>query len=169
MGGARLMGRDDLGRLENGMQADLLILNANPLEEAQHLFDLHRVMKAGRVYTPESLVPRTPEETVQQLINAYNARDIDGAMDTVADSVRLYQYPNILLQTGAAWVRANYQDLFSKAPGLHAAITNRAVRGRVVVDHEQVTGLPGRDTPYEAIALYFVNEEGRIQRVDIVE
>jgi len=169
VGGARLMGRDDLGRIAEGMQADLLLLNADPRTDARHLFTPHRVVKEGRVYTPQELVPPTPEAAVQQLHNAYNARDIEGMVDAVADSVRVYQYPDTLQQTGRDWVRQNYRDLFGKAPGLHAEIPHRFVRGPVVVDHERVSGLPGRDTPYEGVALYVVGDDGRIQRVDIVD
>jgi hypothetical protein len=59
--------------------------------------------------------------------------------------------------------------LFGIAPNLHVEITNRMVQGRTVVDQERITGLPGRDAPYEAIAIYRVNDEGLIERVHLIE
>ena len=76
------------------MQADLLILNANPLDDAQNAFDLDAVVHRGTITKQSVLAKRTPEEAAQQQLNAYNAQDIDGFLDAYADSVKIYRYPN---------------------------------------------------------------------------
>ena len=48
-GGARAMGRDDFGTVTQGMQADLLVLEANPLERVANWRRLRYVVRAGVV------------------------------------------------------------------------------------------------------------------------
>lgn len=47
VGNARLLGRDDLGRVAAGHQADLVVVAANPLDDLTVLRRPHRVMRHG--------------------------------------------------------------------------------------------------------------------------
>jgi len=62
-----------------------------------------------------------------------------------------------------------YGSLFDRAPTLHAHVTQRMVKGRVVIDYEEVTGIPGRSGMTTAIAIYHVNRDGKIDRVEFVQ
>jgi len=53
--GAKVMGRD-VGALAPGKLADVLILDADPLADLQNLSRIHRVIKDGKVYSPEELM-----------------------------------------------------------------------------------------------------------------
>ena len=167
-GGAALMGRDDIGAVEPGMQADLLILNANPLDDAQNAFDLDAVVHRGTITEQSYLAKRTPEEAAQQQLNAYNAQDIDGFLDAYADSVKIYRYPNRAQGGGIESMRENYTGLFERTPELFANVTNRMVQGRFVVDYEEVYGFSSDGSPTTVIAIYHVNEDGDIDRVEFV-
>ena len=48
---------DDLGTLEVGKLADIVLLDANPLEDIRNTQAIWRVLKGGWVFDPEELQP----------------------------------------------------------------------------------------------------------------
>ena len=166
-GGARLLGRDDLGQLESGMQADLVVLDENPLADISNATSIHRVVKEGRVYAPDALVPRTPEAIVQQGANAFNAHDLDGFLDAFAPTLQVYAHPDSLVMDGRAALRRQYEETFRTADQLHVQVHHTAPLGNTVVLHETIFGVPGAP-PDEQVVLYRV-ANGAIERVWLVE
>jgi len=58
-GGAELLGiQKDVGSLQPGFIADLIILNADPMGDIHRTTDVSRVMKNGLIYDPEELAKR---------------------------------------------------------------------------------------------------------------
>jgi imidazolonepropionase-like amidohydrolase len=53
--GARAMGRD-VGVLAPGKLADVVVLDADPLAEVRNLSRIHRIIKDGRIFTPDELM-----------------------------------------------------------------------------------------------------------------
>ena len=167
-GGARLMGRDDLGQLTPGMQADLVVLTRNPLDDIRHTTALHRVVKEGHLYAPDSLLSPTPEAVVKQGANAFNARDIGGFVDSFAPGLQVYEHPNTLVSEGRASLRTEYGALFRSTPSLRLQLHDVTTVGNTVVVHETIEGLPDRSAPLTQVVLYRVTD-GRIDRAWLVQ
>jgi imidazolonepropionase-like amidohydrolase len=51
----RMTGEGDIGTIEEGKRADLILVRENPLEDVGHIRDLIGVMASGRWYTDEML------------------------------------------------------------------------------------------------------------------
>lgn len=101
------------------------------------------------------------ELPVQKQLDAYNARDIDAFMRWWADDCRYYEFPNRLLASGAAEIRARHVTRFTE-PDLHARLIKRISTANLVVDQETVTRtFPDGPGEVDVVAIYEV-EHGRI-------
>jgi imidazolonepropionase-like amidohydrolase len=57
--GARFLRRDDLGEIVEGKLADLVVLDANPLDDIRNARKVHRLIVNGRVLDPAAIPPLT--------------------------------------------------------------------------------------------------------------
>ena len=163
---AALVFSDDpqIGTLEVGNFADLLILEADPLADVANLQRIHRVVKGGVSMAPEEILPPSPETVVQRQVEAYNSRDIDAFLSYYAENVTIRHLP----EGEVSWasreaMRDRYAKRFEENPELNCVITNRTVHGNWVIDHELVTGVKDRPR-IRAVATYEVRN-GLIQNV----
>jgi dienelactone hydrolase len=81
---ARVMGWSELGEIDAGRRADVLVLNQDPREDVKHLQDIRTVYLAGRALDPAQLMQpvaiadgqlltRTPMEIPAELLDAEGA------------------------------------------------------------------------------------------------
>lgn len=152
-----------LGSIEKGKLADMLLLLKNPLESLQHLNSIEYIFKSGKLIKADSLLKDSPEAVVQRQLNAYNARDIKAFMDTYHDDIELYNFPAVLTGKGMASIKA-YESFFTNTPNLYCEIEKRIVIGNKVIDHEKVRA--GNNT-FSAVAVYEV-EKGKIKKVTFI-
>ena len=156
---------DKTGSVSTGKQADLLLLDKNPLEDIQHLNAIALVIRSGEVLQPGSIVKESPEAVVQRQVNAYNARDIEAFLATYATDVEIYNEKGELSMQGHEKMREAYGPMFERITNLYCNIVNRMVINNRVVDHEHVRVF---EQQVEAVAVYTV-EGGKITRVDFVK
>lgn len=100
-----------------------------------------------------------PEQIVQQLVDAYNARDLEAFVAIYAPEIEIRRLPSdeVLMQ-GHADLRDRYGRLFESSPDLHAEIVERIALGHFVIDKERVQGIIGQEM-VEAIAIYEVRDD----------
>lgn len=162
LNGAKLMGKEkEIGSLEAGKLADLVILSADPIADVKNFGSIHQVMKDGKLFSPKQLLPPTMEELVQRQLVAYNARDLEGFLSVYSDDVKLYNFPCEMILEGKEQMRERYVTRF-ESPNLYAEIVSRTMVGDYVIDHEKVTGI--REAQVEASVIYHV-EDGLIDKV----
>lgn len=106
-----------------------------------------------------------PEEIVQIQLDAYNSRNIDAFLDTYADNIKIYDYPNTLIYEGKDKMRKRYTSLFEKVPNLFCEIKKRIVIGNKVIDQEYVRV---NDKFISAVAIYEV-VNNKITKVTFIE
>lgn len=153
-----------LGSIEEGKIADMILLSENPLEDIQHLSTLKSVIKDGIVLQASEIIKETPEQIVQRQINAYNARNIDAFLDTYADTIEIFNFPNESTLKGKDQLRSRFKIMFENTPNLYCEIKSRMVMGNKIIDEEYVR-FEGRYS--NVIAIYEI-EEGKIAKVTFV-
>ena len=127
--------KPEMGTLEPGKLADLLVLDRDPLADIANLTSIHRVVKGGVVLTPGQVLPPNPEWVVQQQLDAYNKRDIEQFLSFYSADAELREHPGgKLIARGQAQLREVYTRLFSSSPGLRCRLLGRIVHGAHVVD-----------------------------------
>ena len=144
---------NELGSIEKGKLADLVILNSNPLDNIQNTSDISVVIKNGKIFVPDSVLPKKPEDIVQVQLNAYNGRDIEAFLSAYTDSVEVFLFPDTFRYKGKDEMIKVYTEFFNKAPGLHCKLLSRMTNGKYVIDRELITGVPGREN-INAVAIY---------------
>lgn len=130
-------------------------------EEIHHISRIAINKSGTRLAFVSEVSPRT---IVQQQLDAYNARNIDGFLDAFSENVELYTYPEHLRGTGKGYLRKQYESFFETTPDLHCELKNRIVEGNTVIDHELVTA---NGKSFTAVAIYEV-ENGKIAKVTFI-
>ena len=140
--GAKVMNRTDIGTLEVGKIANLVILDADPLKDITNTRKIYMIMKNGKLFAPHDVCkPVSPADIIDKQLNAYNNHNIEDFVGTYHPKVKIYSLLyNTLLFDGLDEVRARYQNLFTTSPEVHVEIVNRITNGALVIDLEHITG-----------------------------
>ncbi len=155
---------ENLGSISEDKLADILILDKNPIENLQNLNSINTVIKSGQVLAVDTIFKETPEQLVQRQVNAYNARNIDAFVDTYAEDIKIYNFPNELIMNGKEQLKTRFKDMFDRVPNLYCEIKNRIVLDNKIVDQEYVRF---GDKYSNVIAIYEIIE-GKISKVTFV-
>lgn len=166
LNGAKVLGKqNELGSVNVGKKANLVLLDANPIDNIENVTKINRIINKGVVFNPDELLNDAPEDLAQRQLNAYNFRNIDAFLEPYADDVEVYTFPNTLQFKGKEAMRKGYTPMFENTPNLHCELVNRIVQGNTVMDHERVQM---GNKIVEAVAIYQI-ENNKIKKVYFIE
>lgn len=110
----------------------------------------------------------TPEQVVQENLDFYNQRNIDGFMTSFSNDITMYNLGNSTpTVVGRDQVRKVYTQLFERSPKLHSTILKRIVMGNKVIDHESITGRNGNPEALELVLIYEVKNQ-KINTITVI-
>lgn len=105
------------------------------------------------------------ESIVEEQLEAYNNRDIEGFADTYSDSIEILEFPDAPIANGKSMLKKQYSLFFENTPDLKGEIKKRIVIGNKVIDQELVVA---NGMEFKAIAIYEV-ENGTITKVTFIK
>lgn len=158
--------KNNSGSISIGKRADMLLLNASPIDELENLTKINIVFNKGYAINPDTLIKETPLALVQRQLNGYNSRNIDAFLEPYADDVELYMFPDKLISKGKESMRKEYNELFEKIPALHCEIKERIIQENIIIDKEMVSGMG--ETKLEATVIYHVRDN-KISKVYFIQ
>jgi hypothetical protein len=111
---------------------------------------------------------KTPAIIVQENLNFYNQRNIEGFMSSFSDSITLFMFGKTEpVAKGKDAIQKLYKELFDDSPKLHSTILHRAVIGNKVIDHESIKGRKGSKKPVKLVMIYEVSGD-KIARMTVI-
>ena len=111
---------------------------------------------------------KTPADIVQENLDFYNQRNIEGFMSSFSDSITLFMFGKTEpVAKGKDAIQKLYKELFDDSPKLHSTILHRAVIGNKVIDHESIKGRKGSKKPVKLVMIYEVSGD-KIVRMTVI-
>jgi len=108
---------------------------------------------------------KTPEQVAQSLIDAANARDMDGILKAYAPDSTAYALPSgeVILK-GHDAIRKKFARILDPNVKLKVEIVNRIVDGKYVIDKEKISGTAdGKPVEFYGTVIYEI-VDGLIRR-----
>ena len=104
-------------------------------------------------------------DVVSRQLEAYNQHDLEAFLSCYHEDVVVKEvHSRRIVCQGMQSFRELYSSLFAKSPELHCNLVARHIYGVTVVDHEEVSGINGRNDVLHTCAVYVV-DDGLIREV----
>ncbi len=120
---------------------------------------------SGQTAQATQTIQKTPEQVVQSLVDAYNARDIEGILKAYSPESTAYalQSGEDILK-GHDAIRKKFARVLEPNMKLKVDIVSRIVDGKFVIDKEKISGTAdGKPIEFFGTVIYEVTD-GVIQR-----
>ena len=123
------------------------------------------IAASGQTVKTTQTVQKTPEQVAQSLIDAYNARDIEGILKAYSPESTAYALPSgeVILK-GHDAIRKKFARVLEPNMKLKVEIVSRIVDGRFVIDKEKISGTAdGKPVEFFGTVIYEI-ADGVIQK-----
>ena len=104
--------------------------------------------------------PKTSEQVAQSLVDAYNARNMDGILKAYSPDSVAYALPSgeVILK-GHEEIRKKFSRVLDPNVKLKVEIVNRIVDGKFVIDKEKITGTSdGQPVEFFGTVIYEITD-----------
>lgn len=99
-------------------------------------------VKAQTAAAPATPAVKTPEQVAQALVDAFNARNMDGILKTYSPTVVSYNLPSgEAFLKGHDDIRKKFAKAFEDGTKIKVEVVNRIIDGKFVIDKERVSGV----------------------------
>jgi hypothetical protein len=108
------------------------------------------------VFASAQTAPKTPEQVAQSLVDAYNAKNMDGILKAYSPESTAYALPSgeVILK-GHDAIRKKFSRIMEPNVSLKVEIVARIVDGKFVIDKEKITGtVDGKPREYFGTVIY---------------
>jgi len=103
----------------------------------------------GPAQEADETVARSPLETVNLRMQAYNEHDLDAFLSTYSENVAIYTYPDKSLGNGKKHLESLFEDLFRRGSA-RVDIHHQITKDSYVINHETVVS-GNEETEYVSI------------------
>ena len=103
---------------------------------------------------------RSPEQVAQSLVDAYNARNMDGILKAYAPDSVAYALPSgeVILK-GHDEIRKKFAKVLEPNFKLKVEVVNRIVDGKFVIDKEKISGTSeGKPVEFYGTVIYEITD-----------
>jgi hypothetical protein len=103
---------------------------------------------------------KTPEQVAQSLVDAYNARNMDGILGAYSPDSVAYALPSgeVILK-GHDQIRKKFARVLEPNFKLKVEIVNRIVDGKFVIDKEKISGtVDGKPQEFYGTVIYEITD-----------
>ncbi|MGG9971910.1 amidohydrolase family protein [Ferruginibacter sp. SUN002] len=153
--GAKVLGKEDsFGSITVGKKANMVLLDANPIDDLDNLTKINSIINKGIVINPDTLVKETTFALVQRQINAYNTRNIEAFLEPYADNVEFYNFSTKSFEKGKNKMRKAYAKLFATSPDTHIEIKEKLVLEDRIITKERI--FSNSNSVVEQTKIYFI-------------
>jgi len=112
------------------------------------------------IFVSGQAVQKTPEDVAQSLVDAYNARRMDGILKAYSPDSVAYALPSgeIILK-GHDAIRKKFARILEPNVNLRVDIVNRIVDGKFVIDKEKISGtVDGKPQEFYGTVIYEITD-----------
>jgi hypothetical protein len=98
----------------------------------------------------------TPLALVIHQVNAYNTGNLEAFLETYADDIKIYDFPDKLLVKGKEEMKKVYGQLFRNYPELHCEVKDSMIQGTTIILKERISGI--EPEALQSIVIYEITE-----------
>lgn len=106
-----------------------------PLE----LYNMSRIAVSPNGKKLAIVAEPSPDKIVQQQVERFNARDLEGFVNCYTADVVVTNFPSDTISVGGANLKEGYKRFYDKTADVEVKVSNRIVIGSTVIDQEVVT------------------------------